>query len=295
MPLFRRADGVPVEGLSAERRIMPHLMRGRNESAIYHEALYDISRTRRWLREYNRAGDHGAATLFHLVVWGCAYSIHRHPSMNRFVAGRRIYQRNEVSLSFAAKKTMERDAPLVTVKVKFPDPDESLTSAVKRITSQIQEGRTSEGRPVDKEMRIAAWLPVFLLSFVMWFIRLLDRFNLLPRRAIDNDPMFTSMFLANLGSLGFDNTYHHLYEYGTASLFAALGTQKKTVFMSRAGQQEVKDGLQIRFTLDERVADAFMAGDGLKLFRTIIEDPERFLGSPEEAARGAPPADRKAA
>lgn len=284
MPLFRRSDGVLIKDLSPERAIMPHVMRGRNESAVYHDVLYDITKARKWLRDFNRAGSHGAATLFHLIIWACVYGLHRRPEMNRFVAGRRLYQRNEVSVSFAAKQTMSREAPMVTVKVHFDDPEESLRSASERISSAIVEGRGSGQRDVDKELRLAAMLPVFLVSFIMWMLRLLDRMNLLPRRLLASDPMYASLFVANLGSVGLDNTYHHLYDYGTASVFAALGTPQKTLFIGRGGEPEVRDGIRIRYTLDERIADGFTAGDGLKMVKKVIEDPERYLGTPEEAA-----------
>jgi hypothetical protein len=34
---------------------MPYLMRGRNESIVLHEALYDLTKTRPWLKAFNRA------------------------------------------------------------------------------------------------------------------------------------------------------------------------------------------------------------------------------------------------
>src|SRR5690606_34097204 len=148
---------------------------------------------------YNRAQGAGGstATLFHLFLYACAHSLHRYPPMNRFVAGRRLYQRNQVAISFAAKQTMDREAPLVTIKVPFPDPDEPLPAAVSRVTSTIEDGRTSGRRAIDRELRLAASLPVFLVAVAVWLHRLLDRWNLLPRRAIDDDPMFASLFVAN--------------------------------------------------------------------------------------------------
>ena len=71
MPIFRRPDGELVRGEAPVRSIMPYLMRGRNESAVYHEARYDVGRARAWLRAYNRAHAH-RATLFHLVLYASA-------------------------------------------------------------------------------------------------------------------------------------------------------------------------------------------------------------------------------
>jgi len=40
MPLFPRCDGDLVAGEPPVRRIMPYLMRGRNEAAVYQETVY---------------------------------------------------------------------------------------------------------------------------------------------------------------------------------------------------------------------------------------------------------------
>jgi len=128
-----------------------------------------------------------------------------------------------------------------------------------------------------------------LLRTTLGGLRTLDRWNLLPRAAIENDPMHTSIFVANLGSIGLDDSYHHLYEHGTCSIFAALGTPKKTLFVARDGTAEVRDGLKVRWTLDERIADGFTAGQGLAWAKRVIEDPARHLGPPGEVASGAPP------
>jgi len=45
MPLFRRPDGKLARGVPATRRIMPYMMRGRNESMVYFEQRIDLGKT----------------------------------------------------------------------------------------------------------------------------------------------------------------------------------------------------------------------------------------------------------
>ena len=78
-------------------------------------------------------------------------------------------------------------------------------------------------------------LPGFLLRGVMALLRWLDRVNLMPAAMIASDPMYASAFLANLGSLGIDDTFHHLFEYGTVSLFGAVGRAEKALFVGADG------------------------------------------------------------
>ena len=75
MPLFKRPDGDLISDLSNVRRFLPYLLRGRNESAVYHEQTYDLTKTRPWIRNFNRKNDQ-AATLFHLIVYAYARTLH---------------------------------------------------------------------------------------------------------------------------------------------------------------------------------------------------------------------------
>jgi hypothetical protein len=284
MPLFRRPDGVLVRDESNVRKMMPYLMRGRNESAVYHEQNDDLTRTRPWLRTWNRAHSDSPATLFHLLMYGFQRAFHDRPGLNRFVVGGRIYQRNHVELSFAAKKVMDANAPMVTVKVRVPK-DEPFDVFVKRVTSAIADARTDRLTAVDKELKIVLAMPSPVVRGVMAALRGLDAVNLMPGAMIETDPMYATAFCANLGSLGLDHTFHHLYEYGTISLFAAIGTTRKSVVVGKDGQPTVRDSVQVRWTFDERVNDGFYCATGLKIARQVVEDPERYIGAANPADR----------
>jgi hypothetical protein len=283
MPLFRRSDGDLVKDESLVRRMIPYIMRGRNESAIYHDEIVDISRVRRWLKAYNTARPDDPATMFHIFLYLIAKGFNGRPGLNRFVSGGRIYQRRGTFLSFAAKKKFDEKAPLVTVKLEFP-PDEPFPACVRRIKEAIGEGRGDAVRPVDKELKFAMALPGVLLRVVMALLRFLDRMNLMPAFMIRPDPMYTTAFIANLGSVGIDRTYHHMYEYGTASLFGVIGPPKKIAAVDPAGDTFVaKEVVEMRWSFDERINDGFYCATALKYFGRMMEDPERYIGPPTEA------------
>jgi len=65
-----------------------------------------------------------------------------------------------------------------------------------------------------------------------------------PASHIEPDPTFTGVFLANLGSVGIDNARHHLYEYGTCSLFSVVGGVRKILVEGRRGHSAIKEVLQ---------------------------------------------------
>jgi len=285
MPLFRRPDGDLVKDLPAVRGIVPYLMRRRNESAVYHESSYDVGRARSWLRAYNRSHAQ-RATLFHLFLYACVQALHLRPGLNRFASGGRVYQRRGVSVSFAAKKEMRDDSPFATVKLAFPA-GEGLADAVRRVSEAVAEGRSGPARRVDREAALVMALPGPVVSLLTRLAAWLDRMNLLPGALMRDDPFFSSLFLANLGSVGLSDTFHHLYEYGTVSIFGVMGTVRQALVPGRGGP-ETRELLQVRFTLDERVSDGFYAARSLAIARDILEDPDRFLGAPDAEAVPTP-------
>jgi hypothetical protein len=277
MPLFRRPDGDLCRGEAPVRLVMPYLMRGRNESVVLHDSVYDLRSTRAWLKAYNRAHA-GRATLFHLFAYACACALHARPALNRFVSGGRIYQRRGVFVAFVAKVEMSDDAPFASVKLEVPR-GQSLPDFVAGVAGAI-EGARGGGRGVDREVALVMSLPGPILRAFVALARWLDAWNLLPMWFMRNDPMYSSVFLANLGSAGVSDAYHHLYEYGNTSIFGVMGAPQRMPFVE-GDAVIVHEGLRVRWTFDERIQDGFYAARSLAIAQRILEDPERHLGPAE--------------
>lgn len=277
MPLFRRSDGEIVKNIDPIRRMMPFIMPGRNDSIIYHTTQWKVAEARAWLRSYNRARrDKPQATLFHLVAYACVKMLHARPGVNRFVSGSRIYQRKGVWLAFAAKKRFDDEAPLATVKLNFAA-DIRFDQCVDTIVAAVADGRSTHESQVETEVRLLSYLPTPVLRFVIAAVRGFDRWNLLPKALTEPDPLYSSMFLANLGSIHIDNAFHHLYEYGTCSLFGVVGAARKTLVAGRNGQPEVCEVLQAQWSFDERINDGFYCVESLELLRRVLENPQRYV------------------
>lgn len=287
MPLFSRSDGDLVRDLPHVRRIMPLLMRTRNESVVYHDTTYPVAAARGWLERFNAARpDEPPATLFHLFLWSCARTLHERPHLNRFVSGGRIYQRRGVFVSFAAKRAFRDDAPIVTVKLEFPR-GESFAACVRRIVGAIGEGRSGRPQAVDKELSIVFKFPTTVIGWGVAVLRWLDRINLMPGAMIEPDPMYASLFAANLGSVGIDDVTHHLYEYGTVSLFGAMGTAGPQIVVGDDGAPAVRDMVKVRWSFDERINDGFYCAASLRLVHEVFARPEEILGDATTTARVA--------
>jgi hypothetical protein len=279
MPLFRRCDGEQVTDLSDSRRIMPYVMRKRNDSIVFHTMQLKIAETRAWLREYNRSHRRNQrASLFYLFIYACAKMFNERPGVNRFISGGRTYQRKEVWISFMAKKRLVDDSPLVTVKLKFPA-NEKFDDCMKRISDAVEYGRSGRESRIESELRLLNRLPGPVLRSVLAAGRWLDRFNILPAAFIEPDPLFTSLFLTNDGSVGIGNAHHHLYEYGTCSAFAVVGNVKKTLIVDQAGHADVREVLEVYWSFDERVNDGMYCAKSLIVAQRLMEDPKRYICS----------------
>jgi hypothetical protein len=272
--MFGPHDGRRVK-VHPYRRMMAFLMRGRNESAVYFEQRLDLSRTLPWLEQRN-------ARLFHLILHALASVLHERERLNRFTVGHRTYQRDGVFLSFAAKKSMSDDAPLATVKRRF-DKGESFAALGSALGGEIKEARSDKPSQIDKELSILLKLPGVLLAFLIGVLKRAYAWGLAPRSLVDTDPMYASAFVANLGSIGLDAAYHHLYEHGNCPLFMTIGKVTDTPAVVD-GAVTVRPILTLRFSYDERVEDGLYAARALRLLAERVEDPASWLGETRAVA-----------
>ncbi len=244
----------------------------RNESAVYFEDAIDVTETLRYIDEWNAEPGAPKLTLFSLVLFAVARTLHEEPRLNRFVAGRKLYQRDGVWLSFAAKKSMSPESPLVEVKREFAE-SETLRDFLLDQEARLRGARSDEESKLDREVRWFLKVPHLLLIALVRLVRVADFWGLLPKSFITGDPFFASAFLANLGSVGGSAAFHHLYEYGDIPLFAVLGRVREEV-VAVDGQPAVRKIARMRFTYDERIEDGFNAIRALVRMREKLERPE---------------------
>jgi len=277
MPFTTRPDADPCPDVPHVRRIMPFIMRTRNESVVYFEQHIDVDEAERFLAE-SRAKDGVRATLLTLVVFAFARVLHERPRLNRFVAGHRIWQRRGVWISFSAKKAKTDDAPIVVVKRRI-EPGASFADVARALDGGISEGRSDRASTTDKELSLAFRLPTFVVGLVVRALFVLDRFGLLPRALIDADPLFASLFIANLGSIGLDAGYHHLYEYGNIPIFAVVGRTEDVLVADGAGGVRTARRATIRYTFDERIEDGLYCVRALERVKQTLEDPRAHVST----------------
>jgi len=235
---------------------------------VYFEQIIDLTKTLPFIKKWNAEHPDKKVSVFHVFMWAALKGLAARPRLNRFVMGSKIWIRDGIWLTFSAKKRLDDDAPIVTIKRKF-EPEWGFAEVVDHIYGDLKEGRSDKKSHVDNELGFFLAMPGPILRFGVALLRWLDRWNLLPGSFIHPDPMYCSMFVANLGSVRLESAYHHLYEYGNCPFFAAVGKTKTMV--TPEGAKEV---CSVKYTFDERIEDGLYCATGLEILQKHLENPE---------------------
>ena len=269
-----RRDGRKVSAPGLQT-VMTALLPKRTEAEVYLHDTIDATALMKYLEKKNAGRTEGKMTIFHCAITGLARMLYERPMMNRFIQGYRIYERNEISLSFVAKRRFT-DGTEEALMYLIPDPSDTVNEISAKIIGDVREMRKSEHATggVDELLDKFAALPRIALAVSVRFIRWMDFWGINPSFITDGDPNYSSILVSNLGSIRCPAVYHHLNNYGTNSIMVTIGTLHKEEVLMEDGTKEIRDVIDIGATLDERIADGFYFARSLKLIRHIFENPE---------------------
>ena len=113
-----------------------------------------------------------------------------------------------------------------------------------------------------------------LLELVRKAIAALDYLGLMPAALIDAIPLYTSVYVVNTGSIGIDPPFHHLYDYGTASAFVAIGKVGREPVVAEDGSIEARSCVNVVYSLDERATDGFYFAKTAEVIRRLVSEPD---------------------
>ena len=105
----------------------------------------------------------------------------------------------------------------------------------------------------------------------------LDKHGMMPKAIIELSPFHTSAFLTNVGSLGIDSIYHHLYNFGTTSMFFSMGKKKKS-YIYEDDEIRQEKCITIAFVGDERICDGYYYASSFKQLSKYLRKPELLEG-----------------
>jgi len=279
-----RRDGRWVRDVPGLNTIMGHMMPNRTDAEVYVNEKIDVTELLKYLEKKNASHPDYKTTVFHCFIVAIARMIRERPKMNRFIQGRRVYERYDISLSFVAKRRFTDHAE-EALMFFVPKDEDTLDTLSYRIAGQVKETKKSEHSTggIDATVDAFAKIPRLLLMLVIRIIRYLDFWGINPKFLTDGDTNYSTVLLSNLGSIQGPAVYHHLNNYGTNSIMVTIGTIHKEELVMPDGTKQIRDVVEIGATLDERIADGFYFVRSLKLVKHIFAHPElldRPIGEP---------------
>ena len=268
-----RKDGKLLRKLDSMHFIMPLIFPNRCDNEAFISQRIDLTNADAYLSKINAENPQFKYTLFHLIVAAMIKCITLRPKLNRFIANKNTYQRNEVSASFVIKKQFS-DNSLEGLAFVHAKPDSTLHSIHEDIRRQVQDCRGGKIDSSSDSMDLFNRMPRFLSKFLVWIVTRLDVHGWVPQSLVETDPYYSSVVLSNLGSIRLQSGYHHLTNWGTNSIFVAVGQIKMRPFFQEDGSFSMKNSIDLGLTIDERLADGYYYSKTVRLLQYLLEHPQ---------------------
>lgn len=276
-----RKEGRKLRTLNPITRAMPYIMPRRSDSQNFFTEKLDITEAERFCREQTRNGLVNFS-LLHVIIASYIRVVSQRPAINRFVSGQTIYSRNSIEVLMTIKKKMAIDGEDTSIKVKF-EPTDTVFDVYEKFNKAVMENKgETEGNNTEKFAKFLNYIPRSLLRFVIWVIKTLDYYGILPQAIVNLSPFHGSMIITSMGSLGIRPIYHHIYDFGNLPVFIAYGAKQHAVKMDDEGNIKKYRYIEMKVTTDERICDGYYYASAFKMMKKIFEHPEILKNPPEQ-------------
>lgn len=266
-----RSDGYLLKDLKPFVKIIPYIMEKRSDSQNFSRQVFPAESIDRYISEKKSTGY--SFSYMHIFIAAYVRLVAERPQLNRFIMNSQIYQRNKIYVSMAVKRSLRDEGEETTVKFEFTG-KENIFEVAEIIDKGIAKAISyNESNNTDKLAEWVMSMPGFIKKALVRLIKLMDNYNMLPKSVIDASPFHTTLFFTYLKSIDTHYIYHHLYDFGTTGIFAALGKTVKLPIVEN-DQVVVKKCCQVGYTMDERICDGVYYARSFKLLEKYFYNPE---------------------
>ena len=250
-----RKDGTRVYDANPMYTILPYVLDKRYDSMNMIELNIPVAPMQSYINAKRKEG----YRFSHLGVVLAAYlrAAAEFPAINRFIANKRIYQRNEFPVGMVVLKPGELDGTMNKMYFQMEDDIFAVHEKIDEYVSQNRvEGDTNK---TDKLMTTLLKIPG-LVNFAVGLFKIMD-------------------VISNLASIRTNHIYHHIYEFGTTSIIITLGNMREI-------PKRVKDEivfercLPMGAVLDERICSGSYYAAFFSKFRQYMAKPTLLEGPP---------------
>lgn len=270
-----RRDGKLIRHLDGMHFITPIIYPNRCDNEAFISEVIDLTNVDKFLKEKNSKGIEYKYNTFQVLLTCMLKMLYLRPKMNYFIQNSNLYERYNKTASFVVKKQFADDGGEGLAFI-IGEENDNIDSIHKKIENMVTSQRKGGSDKSTDFMNLFASMPRFLGKFIVHIIMFLDKKGICPSSLVESDPYYTSIVITNLGSIKLHSGYHHLTNWGTNSLFVAMGEIKDRPFIDENGNAIMKKSIDLGLTIDERIADGFYYSKSVKLLKYLLENPNEL-------------------
>ncbi len=273
-----RPDGRRVSSIDPIVAITPYVMPMRCDAQVFLQHKIDYELLTRYIASQAAKGE--KITFMQIIIAAFVRTVSQHPEINRYIMNKQYFSRNMCAVSFTMlKNPQDHHSGETAVKIKY-DLTDTIYDVRDRMDAVINANRGDEtSNFADKLAKFALAVPGVATAIVT-LVRLLDRYGLCPGALLDELPFHTSMYITNNASIGLHHVNHHIYNFGSTSLFFGMGTVEKIAVVEK-GETRMKRFLPMGITADERVCSGAHYAEFFAMMSHLLKHPEELEVPPE--------------
>ena len=275
-----RPDGKRLRDVDPIVQITPYLMPMRCDAQVFLQHKMDYEKAARYIAEKNRQGE--KITFMQIIAAAYVRSVSQLPELNRYIFNKQYYARNNCSISYVVlKDPQNNESNEVTARIEF-DLTDTIFDVRDRMVAAQEKIREEEDDAFLTKLAGALLKIPGLATGIVGLYRLLDRYGLAPGFLIRELPFYSGLFITNNASIGLNHVWHHIYNFGSVSMFIGMGNILKEAITDSEGKTRMKRWLPLGMTADERMCSGAHYSAFFYDLLKFIADPEILENPPEE-------------
>ena len=271
-----RPDGRKLRTLDPVQIVSGYIMPTRVGASNFVRDSVEITAMERYIREKRRAGLTGFG-ITHVFLGAYVRTVAKYPALNRFFSGQQVFSRgDDIQFCMMVKEEMSTDAAESAMKLHL-QPNDTVEDIYRKMNEQVARiKQAADASNFDKTAKLLSLIPGVAFKFVVWVLKVMDYFGLLPRFLLEVSPFHGSIFFTSMGSLGIPPIVHHLYDFGNLPVFCAFGCKYRKNEIDMEGNVVQRKYIDFTVNTDERICDGFYFATALKHMKKFLQHPERL-------------------
>jgi hypothetical protein len=264
-----RKDGKRVKNADPMYTIVPYIMNKRYDSMNMINLDIPVDPIKDYIKEKRAQGVY----VSHLSVIIASYlrAMAHFPLLNRFIVNCKIYSRNDIDCAMVVLKDEDGEMEGTMSKIRLEEED-TIFTVNDKLTKYIDKNREAKNKNATDRMIKKLLAFPGLARFGVGLFKFMDKHGMLPAKIIDASPFHTSFTITNLASLRTNYIYHHIYEFGTTSVFIAMGNTREVPFRTKDGV-EFRTCIPLGVVMDERICSGHYFAEAFKCMKKYLDNP----------------------